>query len=499
MPAHLIQVDHASFQAEVHLTQPRGDGPAGRRADRPRANGADRDDFDARVVRQRRSLSDRERERSPERSGSGGEVRQPERRTELEPAMVHGEFPADSVQPPMPLTQLIIDSAGTQTDPTTASDPATTVPAVALKVPATTAATGIVDAVVPTSDAAAGIPALPDSGVPITAPAQTDRLAADTTAGAAGAARAAAAVAALSPADARARADQSPGAGTVPPSPASQMAGDRGPADSLRSPEDFPPTSGKSAETTPSIVGTGSRSSTVTATASTTTPGLDHRSEGEAAEAGARAEGGPDTPPPPASSASPAGDAQVGDRIALHTATPEPTPASGSTGSTSIDMLSAEAEERDLSIQHQIGRAVIQQVADGDRTLHLRLTPPALGTVRIELTESNAGVMLRFQAEDEQVRQIIERQLPQIRQEFRQAEQPIRDVELDNRNLPSFQEQDQPGQHMREQLQDRRGGAAGAHAPFTMDGTSPAGEDEPSTPSPTLGGLVAEDRVDYRA
>ena len=78
----------------------------------------------------------------------------------------------------------------------------------------------------------------------------------------------------------------------------------------------------------------------------------------------------------------------------------------------------------------QVSRAILTRGADGERMLVLRLTPPELGTVRIEVVE-RAGVMTaRIHAEDDAVRSALERSLPQLRQDLRANDAPVRDVSL---------------------------------------------------------------------
>jgi flagellar hook-length control protein FliK len=142
---------------------------------------------------------------------------------------------------------------------------------------------------------------------------------------------------------------------------------------------------------------------------------------------------------------------------------------------------------------------VVQQLANGDRSLTLRLTPPSLGTVRIELIEHRGVISVRFAAEDDGVRQAIERQLPQIRQDLRAADAPIAQVQLDEQAGAFHQDRsdDQPGQQAQnEQRQSARDG----QPTFDLDGGfADEPEDEALVSTPSLGGTVNDDAVDARA
>ena len=88
------------------------------------------------------------------------------------------------------------------------------------------------------------------------------------------------------------------------------------------------------------------------------------------------------------------------------------------------------ANAMDRAVAGQVSRAILTRGADGERMLVLRLTPPELGTVRIEVVE-RAGVMTaRIHAEDDAVRSALERSLPQLRQDLRANDAPVRDVSL---------------------------------------------------------------------
>ena len=87
-----------------------------------------------------------------------------------------------------------------------------------------------------------------------------------------------------------------------------------------------------------------------------------------------------------------------------------------------------EANPVERIIAHQVSRAVIKHVGDGDRSLVIRLTPPELGTVRIEFRMQEGRLCAHFQAEDPAVRQALERLMPQLSGDLRQADSPIQQI-----------------------------------------------------------------------
>ncbi len=80
---------------------------------------------------------------------------------------------------------------------------------------------------------------------------------------------------------------------------------------------------------------------------------------------------------------------------------------------------------------HQVGRSLINRDAQGDRRLVIRLTPPELGTVRVEFTERDGVLSARLQTEDPAVRQALERLLPQLRDQLRGADAPLQQITID--------------------------------------------------------------------
>ena len=88
----------------------------------------------------------------------------------------------------------------------------------------------------------------------------------------------------------------------------------------------------------------------------------------------------------------------------------------------------------DKAMATQVSRATLQQISDGQRSLTLRLTPPELGTVKIEIVQSNAGMQVKLSAEDDGVRASLERALPSLRQELRDNS-TVREVQVADQHL----------------------------------------------------------------
>ena len=150
-------------------------------------------------------------------------------------------------------------------------------------------------------------------------------------------------------------------------------------------------------------------------------------------------------------------------------------------------------------MQQQVSRAIVQQIANGDRTLSLRLTPPQLGTVRIELVESRGHISVRFQAEDDNVRQALERQLPQLRQDLRAADAPVASVRMENQSQAWHQGQQQnQGQFQQQQQQysqRNRGQTFSLDGGFAVEESAAVVEDV----RPAAASVVSDDLVDATA
>ncbi len=186
---------------------------------------------------------------------------------------------------------------------------------------------------------------------------------------------------------------------------------------------------------------------------------------------------------------------------ATTTATTMPVSAAPLAGSRSS--ATAEGNPLERAVARQVSQALVRTQANGDKLMVLRLTPPELGTVRIELTERDGTLSARLHADDQGVRQALERLLPQIRHDLRGQDATIRSVELgdgrpdrqNNDGQPSHQQRrDDPGWN---QAQDRprRDGPA-----FSLDGSAPNAPVASPTRAPrSLGGTITASTVDATA
>ncbi len=159
--------------------------------------------------------------------------------------------------------------------------------------------------------------------------------------------------------------------------------------------------------------------------------------------------------------------------------------------------LAAQGNAMEKAVSHQISKALIQQLPNGDRMLVLRLTPPELGTVKIEVVERMGVLTARLHAEDDGVRLALERFLPSMRQDLRANDAPIRELTLSDQT--QFQRSFADGQSQQQQDADRSGNRRTRSDvnPFSLDG---ARNDPVATPrSAPLGGRVGRTGVDALA
>ncbi len=153
----------------------------------------------------------------------------------------------------------------------------------------------------------------------------------------------------------------------------------------------------------------------------------------------------------------------------------------------------------DRAVANQVSRALVRQNADGTKSMWLRLTPPELGTVRIEIIE-RAGVMqAHIHAEDDGVRQAIERQLPSMRQDLRSHNAPISDVQLSDHYSGDWQ------RDHNSRGQSQRGHSDGAprrpfgRQPFSIDGVSAPPNATRASAATPLTATITDSEVDARA
>ena len=107
----------------------------------------------------------------------------------------------------------------------------------------------------------------------------------------------------------------------------------------------------------------------------------------------------------------------------------------------------------DKAVGKQIERSIVQQLQNGQKVLQVRLTPPELGTVRVEIIEQNGRMSVRLQAEDDSVRHSLEKVLPQLRNDIRAGNAPIAEIQLTDHSLFMNQRHAQQQQQQRRQRQ----------------------------------------------
>ncbi|MHC5067502.1 MAG: flagellar hook-length control protein FliK [Planctomycetota bacterium] len=147
----------------------------------------------------------------------------------------------------------------------------------------------------------------------------------------------------------------------------------------------------------------------------------------------------------------------------------------------------------DRALSQQIRHAVLGQLEDGARVLRLRLTPPELGTVRIEISERGGQLQIKLGAEDDGVRHAIERSLPGLRQDLRASDAPIAELRLIDQHQAFHH-----GQHANGNGQDQSGERRSNV--FSLDGEQTNNDDLPATASTAdLGGRADANGVDARA
>lgn len=152
-------------------------------------------------------------------------------------------------------------------------------------------------------------------------------------------------------------------------------------------------------------------------------------------------------------------------------------------------------------VVRQVSRALVRGTPSGDRSLVIRLTPPELGTVRIEFIERDGAVTARIHADDPAVRQALDRLLPQVRGELRAADSPVQQITV-SAGSSSDQAFDGRGfdgrgaqQHQQRQESAGAGGRSrrGDRPAFSLDGGSaPIEAAAPSAPRPRISDSIVD-------
>ena len=153
---------------------------------------------------------------------------------------------------------------------------------------------------------------------------------------------------------------------------------------------------------------------------------------------------------------SPPLEAKISNESSLVPLQPSPTPQVVATRPMSDTVLAqntlaANGNAMEKALSHQVSKALIQNMPNGDRVLVMRLTPPELGTVKIEVIERMGVLTAKLHAEDDGVRLALERFLPSMRQDLRASDAPIRELSLSDQT--QFQRSFADGQNQQQQQQ----------------------------------------------
>jgi flagellar hook-length control protein FliK len=155
-----------------------------------------------------------------------------------------------------------------------------------------------------------------------------------------------------------------------------------------------------------------------------------------------------------------------------------------------------EPNPMERAVANQVSRAIIQHLPDGGTRMVMRLTPPELGTVRVEFVIRDGTMTARLLAEDDGVRQALDRALPQIRSDVR-GEHPTIDITVDRSDQrQSWQEQQARQERHGEQQAGSQQRRQDGDEVFSLDGAETAPLVQVQRVERTLGGLVGAGRVD---
>jgi flagellar hook-length control protein FliK len=161
-------------------------------------------------------------------------------------------------------------------------------------------------------------------------------------------------------------------------------------------------------------------------------------------------------------------------------------------------LLAQNGNAMEKAVTQQVQRALIQHLPTGERMMVLRMTPPELGTVRIEVMERNGVLSARIHAEDDSVRVALERFLPGMRAELRASDAPIREITLSDQ--AQFQRSFADGQQQQQQQgQDHQTNRRLSHVgeAFSLDSSRPEIPQLPRTR--LLGGQISSVSVNALA
>ena len=161
--------------------------------------------------------------------------------------------------------------------------------------------------------------------------------------------------------------------------------------------------------------------------------------------------------------------------------------------------LRSEANPVERAVAHQVARTIVQHLPDGGTRMVMRLTPPELGTVRVEFITRDGMMTARLMAEDEGVRQALDRALPHIRAEVR-GDHPSLDITVDRGEQRQAWSDGQSRQDQRnEQQAAKREQRDDDQSAFSIDGVTAAPTPTPIRAEVMLGGRATAAGVDVLA
>lgn len=164
-------------------------------------------------------------------------------------------------------------------------------------------------------------------------------------------------------------------------------------------------------------------------------------------------------------------------------------------GASATPLQNPPANPMEKAVANQVSRSLVQNLPGGDRLLVVRLTPPELGTVRVEVVEHQGTLTAHLHAEDDGVRLAIEHYLPTMRAELRAHDAPIREISLtDQSSGRSFADGQQQPQN-RQQPAPTRGSGGGERFAISASAAAAA----TGAGAAALGGTIDATSVDWRA
>ena len=104
------------------------------------------------------------------------------------------------------------------------------------------------------------------------------------------------------------------------------------------------------------------------------------------------------------------------------------------------------------NVMSQIVRGAALRIQDGQTSMSLRLEPPSLGTVRLDLTMERDVIHVRIQVETEAVQQIVGARLPELREALAREGLDVQDVAFtldEDSGASAFQQQARSSQEER--------------------------------------------------